>query len=79
MRHRKKSEGPPLQGGPTQNQETRPALSLPRQLPESSRALRRRRRPFPFGNLRRLQRSGQLSTWLEIATATRLSVTGEPA
>ena len=81
MRDAQKSEGPPVQGGPAQNQERRPAPSLPR-LPRQgpgARVLRRRRNPFPFGNLRRLQTNGQLGTWLDISTATRLSVTGTEA
>ena len=41
------------------------------------RILRRRRLPFPFGSLRRLQTNGQLGTWLTISTAKLRSVTGE--
>jgi len=78
MRHRKKSEGPPVQGGPTQNQNHNllKDTARPRQAP-GARVLRRRRNPFPFGNLRRLQTNGQLGTWLDISTAKLRSVTGE--
>ena len=79
MRDHPQNEGPGDAANvhPARNQETLRTPRIPRDTRQGTRVLHRRRNPFPFGNLRRLQTNGQLGTWLDISTAKLRSVTGE--